>query len=119
MTMTEKVQIDRRNLKRAVFPSGSNVSGRKPTLSVVVPCFNEELVIGEMHGRLFAALGGLPAEFEILYVDDGSTDSTPELLREIQILDNRIRVIRFSRNFGHQMAITAGLECASGDAVAV
>lgn len=117
--MIEKVQIGPRIPKRAVFPSGPNAGGRKPTLSVVAPCFNEELVIGEMHRRLLAALGELPVEFEILYVDDGSTDSTAEMLREIQARDNRIRIIRFSRNFGHQMAITAGLEYASGDAVAI
>ena len=61
----------------------------------------------------------LPQKFEILYVDDGSTDRTPEILRELQAEDERIRVVRFSRNFGHQMAITAGLEHASGDAVAI
>ena len=52
-------------------------------------------------------------------MDDGSTDSTPEMLRELQEVDERIRVVRFSRNFGHQMAITAGLEHAAGDAVVI
>jgi dolichol-phosphate mannosyltransferase len=61
----------------------------------------------------------LPQKFEIVYVDDGSTDASPEILRELQALDERIRVVRFSRNFGHQMAITAGLEHAAGDAVAI
>jgi glycosyltransferase involved in cell wall biosynthesis len=121
MTMMEEMRMNRRTPERArsVFPTGSNAGEQKPTLSVVAPCFNEELVIGEMHSRLVAVLEQLPAEFEVLYVDDGSTDATPELLREIQAHDNRVRVIRFSRNFGHQMAITAGLEYASGDAVAV
>jgi polyisoprenyl-phosphate glycosyltransferase len=57
--------------------------------------------------------------FEIVYVDDGSTDSTPELLRNLQSHDARIRVIRLSRNFGHQVAITAGLEHATGDAIVI
>jgi dolichol-phosphate mannosyltransferase len=57
--------------------------------------------------------------FEIVYVDDGSTDSTPALLRELQLSDDRVRVVRLSRNFGHQIAITAGMEHAAGDAVVV
>lgn len=88
-------------------------------ISIVVPCLNEEPVLRDTHRRLVAALEQLPQRFEILYVDDGSTDRTPEILRELQAHDERIRVLRFSRNFGHQMAITAGLEHASGDAVAI
>ena len=88
-------------------------------ISIVVPCLNEEEVLRETNRRLVAVLEQLPQRFEILYVDDGSTDRTPEILRELQADDERIRVVRFSRNFGHQMAITAGLEHASGDAVAI
>jgi polyisoprenyl-phosphate glycosyltransferase len=88
-------------------------------ISIVVPCFNEQEVLRETNRRLLAVLQQLPLKFEILYVDDGSTDATPDILREFQALDERIRVVRFSRNFGHQLAITAGLEHASGDAVAV
>ena len=88
-------------------------------ISIVVPCLNEEEVLRDTNRRLVAVLEQLPLKFEILYVDDGSTDRTPEILRELQAVDERIRVIRFSRNFGHQMAITAGLEHASGDAVAI
>src|SRR6201987_4222676 len=88
-------------------------------IAIVVPCFNEEEVLRETHQQLFALLEPLPQTFEILYVDDGSSDRTPEICRELQALDERIRVIRFSRNFGHQMAITAGLEHAAGDAVAI
>ena len=88
-------------------------------ISIVVPCFNEEEVLRSTNRRLIGVLEQLPLKFEILYVDDGSTDATPEILRELQALDERIRVIRFSRNFGHQMAITAGLEHAAGDAVAI
>jgi glycosyltransferase involved in cell wall biosynthesis len=88
-------------------------------ISIVVPCLNEEEVLRATNRRLVEALEQVPQKFEILYVDDGSTDATPEILRELQALDERIRVVRFSRNFGHQMAITAGLEHAGGDAVAI
>src|SRR5712672_808019 len=88
-------------------------------ISIVVPCFNEEEVLRRTNRSLLAVLEHLPQVFEILYVDDGSTDRTPEILRELQSLDGRIRVVRFSRNFGHQMAITAGMEYASGDAVVI
>lgn len=86
-------------------------------LSVVVPCFNEQEVIRETHRRLTAALRGLKAEYEILYVDDGSRDGTPAILQEIQQGDGNVRVVRFSRNFGHQVAVTAGMDHAAGDAV--
>jgi glycosyltransferase involved in cell wall biosynthesis len=88
-------------------------------LSVVVPCFNEEEVLHDTCRRLVAVLEQLPLKFEIIYVDDGSEDSTAEVVRQAAAEDERVRVIRFSRNFGHQMAITAGLEHASGDAVVV
>jgi polyisoprenyl-phosphate glycosyltransferase len=88
-------------------------------LSVVVPCLNEQEALRETHARLSVVLAKIRANFEIVYVDDGSTDATPEVLRELQALDKRVRVVRFSRNFGHQMAITAGLEHAVGDSVVV
>ena len=91
----------------------------RPALSVVVPCFNEEEVIRETNGRLIAVLERITPHFEIVYVDDGSKDSTPDMLREMQTHDERIRMVRFSRNFGHQVAITAGLEHARGDAVVI
>lgn len=90
-------------------------------LSVVVPCYNEEAVILETHGRL-VALGehwraaGLIDELEIIYVDDGSRDRTLELLQQLAGSDRRVKVLGFSRNFGHQAALTAGLDHASGAA---
>src|SRR5512133_1792715 len=90
----------------------------KQLLSIVVPCFNEAEVLWETHGRLVHTLTQLgDLDFEIIYVDDGSRDSTPDTLRDIQAVDPRARTLRFSRNFGHQTAVTAGLEHASGDAV--
>jgi polyisoprenyl-phosphate glycosyltransferase len=91
----------------------------RPLLSVVVPCANEEEVLCETNRRLVAVLESITRNFEIIYVDDGSMDSTPDLLREMQMHDERIRVIRLSRNFGHQIAITAGLEHTRGDAAVI
>jgi glycosyltransferase involved in cell wall biosynthesis len=94
------------------------MSSPQSKLSVVVPCYNEAEVLWETHGRLTGALGQLTnLDFELIYVDDGSRDRTAEVLRQIQALDARVRVVRFSRNFGHQTAVTAGLEHAGGDAV--
>jgi dolichol-phosphate mannosyltransferase len=113
----------RRQLMTGVLaPAGRNPAepdDPRPAFSVVVPCFNEEDGLRETNARLLAVLEGISPNFEIVYVDDGSTDSTSNLLREMQILDPRIRAIRFSRNFGHQVAITAGLEHTRGDAVVI
>ncbi len=87
-------------------------------VSIVVPCFNEESVIRETHSRLMTVLPQLsPDAFEIIYVNDGSSDHTFEILDEIQRSDHRVRVLSFSRNFGHQLAVTAGVDHAIGDAV--
>jgi dolichol-phosphate mannosyltransferase len=89
-------------------------------LSVVLPCFNEEPVIRETHRRLVATLETIPdGGFELIYIDDGSRDATFCILRELQQADSRVRVISLSRNFGHQVAVTAGLEHSSGDAVVI
>lgn len=89
-----------------------------PLVSLVVPCFNEEEVIAETHRRLATFADSQPGyRFEFLYVDDGSRDRTLPLLRGIAAADPRARAIVFSRNFGHQLAVTAGLDEARGDAV--
>lgn len=88
-----------------------------PTLSVVVPCYNEELVIGATYDRLSAVLASIAPDFEIIFVDDGSSDRTAELLRDIQVSSARTKVLRLSRNFGHQIAVSAGIEYARGRAV--
>ncbi len=102
-------------------PSGASANSgeRRMLLSVVIPCMNEEEVLWKTNQRLVTVLERAFLNFEIVYVDDGSADSTPEVLRELQSNDVRIRVVRLSRNFGHQIAITAGLEHASGDAVVI
>ena len=92
----------------------------RPLLSVVVPCYNEETIVSEAHRSLTAVLDKAPGiGFEIVYVDDGSRDATLERLRGFQRADPRVRVVSLSRNFGQQMAVTAGLAEAAGDAVAV
>lgn len=88
-------------------------------ISIVVPCFNEEEVLCSTNRRLCAIIENLPYEFEIIYVDDGSQDSTWKVLCRLQAHDKRIHTLRFSRNFGHQLAITAGLQHASGNAVVI
>ena len=97
------------------------MSGNPPALlSVIVPCFNEEAVLPQTHAQLNTALGAIEAlDFEIIYVDDGSRDATLDLLREIQNDDSRVRVIALSRNFGQQMAVSAGWAASLGDAVVV
>jgi dolichol-phosphate mannosyltransferase len=91
--------------------------GPKPEISVVVPCFNEDAVLPETTRRLIASLEVIDRPFEIIYVDDGSEDNTPPMLTDLHASDPRIRVVRLSRNFGHQIAISAGLEYARGAAV--
>ena len=94
-------------------------SASRPELSVVVPVFNEAAVLPELRPRLEAALAGCVADWEVVFVDDGSSDATPEILRAAAAADARVRVLRFSRNFGHQAAVTAGIEHARGAAVVV
>jgi polyisoprenyl-phosphate glycosyltransferase len=86
-------------------------------LSVVVPIYNEEENIWAFHRAAARAMTTLRHEWEIVYVNDGSRDSSLELLLEIQKRDQRVTVAGLSRNFGHQAALTAGLHVARGDAV--
>ncbi len=88
-------------------------------ISVVVPCYNEEEVVRHTHERLAGVLSAHAPDHEIIYVDDGSSDQTALLLREIQAVDARVGVVRLSRNFGHQVAVTAGIEYAKGDAIVI
>ena len=98
----------------------ATVTGRpRPTLTLVLPIYNEEDVIPELHGRLQAFLGAFDFETEVLFVNDGSRDRSMELLRGIASGEPRYRVLSFARNFGHQAAITAGMDFARGEAVVV
>lgn len=93
--------------------------GQPVELSVIVPCFNEQDVILETHSRLTKSLSQLGVEYEIVYVDDGSRDKTFSLLTDIQSADTKVRTLRFSRNFGHQAAVSAGLDAVAGDAIVI
>lgn len=94
---------------------------RVETVSVVSPVFNEEETVDEFYRRATAALQSIspPVDYELLFVDDGSTDDTATVLGKLAESDPRVAVINFSRNFGHQLAITAGIDHAKGDAVVV
>lgn len=89
------------------------------TLSIVVPMLNEEAGLPALHERLSAAVADIGGGYEILYVDDGSTDATPEVLARLQAQCSNVSMLRFSRNFGKELAITAGLRHACGAAVVV
>lgn len=84
-------------------------------LAVIVPCYNEELVIGESYRRTKAVLRSMAIDTEIIYINDGSRDRTRELLDEIADADAHVKVIHFSRNFGHQPAVTAGINNCDAD----
>ena len=89
-------------------------------LSLIVPVFNEEEVLPASYARMSAAMQALTGyDYEIIYVNDGSRDSTMKQLRAIAKEHNEVRVISFSRNFGHQLAVTAGMDNARGDALII
>src|SRR5215510_5105748 len=89
------------------------------TCSFVIPIYNEEENIEEMHRRLKLVAETLEEEVEIVLVDDGSRDRSLELMRDLHRRDPSVRYISLARNFGHQIAVTAGLQFARGDAVVV
>lgn len=99
--------------------AAEEASMNRASVSVVIPCFNEEANLREAHRRVTEAISRSGMQYEIVYVDDGSSDRTPELLRQLHAEDEHARVIFLSRNFGHQFAVTAGLAHASGGAAIV
>ena len=90
-----------------------------PTYSLVVPAYNEEAVVSELVARLGQLMDALDGDAEAILVDDGSRDRTYELMVEATAGDDRFRLVRLSRNFGHQIALTAGVDLAAGEAVVV
>jgi dolichol-phosphate mannosyltransferase len=91
----------------------------RPELSLVLPVFNEEAVIDELGRRLLEFLGKLGTSWEVVFVDDGSSDQSRMLLSRLCATDERFKLVGLSRNFGHQLAITAGMDYATGQAVVV
>lgn len=89
------------------------------TVSVVVPLYNEQEVIGESYRRLKEVMDGSGEDYELIFVNDGSRDETWPMACKLAETDPRLRLLSFSRNFGHQTAITAGMDAADGDAVVV
>jgi len=90
-----------------------------PTLTVVVPAYNESEGLREFHQRLGAVLDGLDLQSSVLYVDDGSRDDTHAVMEELRAADPRVATLRLSRNFGKELALTAGLDHVDADAAVV
>jgi len=90
---------------------------RTTKIDLVIPVFNEAGVIEQFYERISTVLSGIPATFQIYFVDDGSTDGTADSLRSIADSDERVTILTLSRNFGHQSALTAGLDASQGDFV--
>ncbi len=91
----------------------------KQVISVIVPVYNEEEVLPAFHARLAAVLDTLPFPTEVIYVNDGSTDRSLDILREQRDRDGRLAIVDLSRNFGKELALTAGIDHAGGEAVII
>ena len=95
------------------------MSENKQLLSIVSPAYNEAENLGEFYSRVINATDNLNLEIEIIYINDGSQDSTIDIITKQRQIDNRITIIDLSRNFGKEIALTAGLDYSSGDAVII
>ena len=89
------------------------------SLSIIVPCFDEQAVIVDTYNEINDVLSANNFDIEIIFIDDGSVDDTFSILHEISEKDSRVKIISFSRNFGHQAAVTAGLDHSTGDVVSI
>lgn len=90
-----------------------------PELSIIVPIYNEAPIISELYNRVSQSVSGITKSYEILFVNDGSKDSSIQELKKIATTDSHVLYINFSRNFGHQIAVTAGLHYAKGNAIVI
>lgn len=91
----------------------------RPSISIVAPVYNEEPILHELYRRISATMDAIGEDWELVLINDGSFDRSFEIMRELHEADGRVRLVNFSRNFGHQFAITAGLDYAEGDAVVI
>ncbi len=92
---------------------------QETVFSVVIPCFNEEAVLEETYRRLTGVMQGLGSGYELIFVNDGSGDRTQAILNALCEGDGRVRAVHFARNCGHQTAVSAGIDFASGDALII
>ena len=90
---------------------------RKLKVDLVIPIYNEAGVVEKTHAHVREVVDSLPYDFKFIYVDDGSNDGTADTLRKIADADSRISVLQLSRNFGHQAALTAGMDAARGEII--
>src|SRR5690348_13258188 len=88
-------------------------------LSIVIPVLNEEDNVAVLMRRLLEGTRSLACDLEVIFVDDGSADGSKAAIAKLHQADPRVKMISFSRNYGHQIALTAGMDAASGDAVVV
>ncbi|HEY4691858.1 MAG TPA: glycosyltransferase, partial [Bellilinea sp.] len=87
-----------------------------PTFSIIVPIYNEECCLDELYRRLSEVMDQTHEPWELILINDGSRDKSPEMIRELAANDKRVRPVMFARNFGHQIAVTAGLDYSRGQA---
>ena len=109
-------------MARMIEDAGSTpgaVQTRTPVISVVAPVYNEQETLPHFYKRVVEVMDGLGEPFEIVLINDGSRDDSFALMRDLHARDPRVRALNFSRNFGHQAAISAGLDLARGDAVVI
>jgi len=97
----------------------TTLGNKSNLISVVIPVYNEAAVLEETHRRLSATIDQMPNEFELVYVNDGSSDNTNGIIHSLHKTDPRVALVNLSRNFGKEIALTAGLEHANGDAVII
>jgi polyisoprenyl-phosphate glycosyltransferase len=92
---------------------------RKPTFSIIAPIYNEAETLGELYRRVGEVMDSTGDSWELVLIDDGSQDGSTDIIRKLAEQDQRVRPVIFARNFGHQIAVTAGLDYARGDAVTI
>ena len=91
----------------------------KKKLSVIIPCYNEEKVISETYKRVVEVINGIDYDYELVFINDGSRDNTLQILKNFVSENTKVKIINFSRNFGHQCAVSAGINNCTGDYAAI
>jgi glycosyltransferase involved in cell wall biosynthesis len=96
-----------------------NPLGKEPVISIIVPIYNEKSCLDELHQRISKVMNSLGEKWELIMVDDGSTDGSTDVIRQLTAVDKHIRPVIFARNFGHQIAVTAGMDYSRGQALVI